>query len=347
MRVPILERSLLGIALLWAGVGIAAVVFMALAATVNCNANGACAGTTPQADLVLLNDPAGGGGVTVDGGSGNDRIIPGSGGADGDDLDGSAGNDFIDGGGDADNIGDTDGVAGCQDTDEPGNDRLFGGVGNDTICGGSGNDRIEAGAGDDVVSGNAGNDFINMGGAATSETGNGGDGNDTLVGGTCQTNVTLNGDAGNDTLNAVDGCDHILNGGAGNDRLLGASGNDRLAGGAGNDTLVGGLGDDDNGANMAGGLNDGIAETDTYILHVGDGPGAGGTENIDCTSGAEDTGRVILVGPFVLPPGVQPGRIGSFPLVIADPGLPGPIGGGNFQINNPGGGACFLILRHM
>jgi Ca2+-binding RTX toxin-like protein len=334
----------LGIALLWAGVGIAAVVFMALAATVNCNANGPCAGTTPQADLVLLNDPATGGGVIVNGGSGNDRIIPGSGGVDSDDLDGSAGNDFIDGGGDADDIGNTDGVAGCQDTDEPGNDRLFGGDGDDTICGGSGNDRIEAGAGNDNVNGNAGNDFINMGVAATSETGNGDGGNDTLVGGICQINVTLNGGEGNDTLNAVDSCDHSLNGGSGNDRLLGASGNDKLDGGAGNDTLVGGRGNDNN---MTGGSADGFAETDTYILHVGDGPGAGGTENINCTAEPGDTGRVILVGPFVLPPGVQPGRIGSFPLVITDPGLPGPIGGGDFRINNPGGGACFLILRHM
>jgi hypothetical protein len=334
----------LGIALLWAGVGIAAVVFMALAATVNCNANGACAGTTPQADLVLLNDPADGLNVTVDGGSGNDRIIPGSGGADDDDLDGSAGNDFIDGGGGDDDIGDNNADGVCADTDEPGNDRLFGGVGSETrICGGSGNDRIEAGAGDDTVNGNAGNDFINMGGASISETGNGDGGNDMLVGGTCQTNVTLNGGGGNDTLNAVDNCSHILNGDAGDDRLLGASGDDQLAGGAGNDTLVGGRGNDNN---MVGGSNNGIAETDTYILHVGDGPGAGGPENIDCTSGPEDTGRVILVGPFVLPSGVRPGRIGSFPLVIADPGL-GGIGGGSFQINNPGNGACFLILRHM
>jgi Ca2+-binding RTX toxin-like protein len=60
----------------------------------------------------------------------------------------------------------------------------------------------------------------------------GGLGQDTLIGGSF--NDTFYGGADNDTLN----------GGAGNDRLIGDSGNDTLIGGAGNDTMYGEDGDD-------------------------------------------------------------------------------------------------------
>ena len=60
------------------------------------------------------------------------------------------------------------------------------------------------------------------------ETGtiNGGNGNDLLVGGT-----------GNDTINGGNGDDN-LDGGTGNDTLIGGSGNDLLTGGKGADTFV-------------------------------------------------------------------------------------------------------------
>ena len=60
------------------------------------------------------------------------------------------------------------------------------------------------------------------------ETGtiNGGNGNDLLVGGT-----------GNDTINGGNGDDN-LDGGTGNDTLIGDSGNDLLTGGKGADTFV-------------------------------------------------------------------------------------------------------------
>lgn len=81
-----------------------AVAYIVLAAAVSCSADGTCTGPTPQADLITLNDPSGGGGVTVDGLGGNDRIIPGTGGADGNALTGNTGNDLILGGAAADTI---------------------------------------------------------------------------------------------------------------------------------------------------------------------------------------------------------------------------------------------------
>jgi Ca2+-binding RTX toxin-like protein len=60
----------------------------------------------------------------------------------------------------------------------------------------------------------------------------GGSGNDTIVGG-----------KGNDKLSGGSGHD-FLDGGAGNDRLSGGTGNDFLVGGSGNDSLDGGKGHD-------------------------------------------------------------------------------------------------------
>lgn len=83
-------------------------------------------------------------------------------------------------------------------------------------------------------------------GGADSDTINGGLGNDSLIG-----------SGGNDVLSGGTGRDQ-LNGGAGNDRILGNGGNDKLIGGAGSDVLnghggrdrlIGGKGDD----TMAGG----------------------------------------------------------------------------------------------
>lgn len=69
-----------------------------------------------------------------------------------------------------------------------------------------------------------------------------------------------------DFLDAVYGGDDVLNGGTGNDRLLGFAGEDELNGNAGNDTLEGGEGDDrlDGGTGvdrMRGGAGD-----DTYVV---------------------------------------------------------------------------------
>jgi len=70
---------------------------------------------------------------------------------------------------------------------------------------------------------------------------NGGNGDDVLIGNV--SNDTLTGNNGDDDLNGKAGND-ILNGVAGNDRLTGDLGNDTLTGGAGNDVLLGGDGND-------------------------------------------------------------------------------------------------------
>lgn len=70
---------------------------------------------------------------------------------------------------------------------------------------------------------------------------NGGAGNDLIVGGSG--NDTINGGAGNDQLYGNSGID-MIEGGDGADRIFGNAGNDILRGGNGEDVIVGGVGDD-------------------------------------------------------------------------------------------------------
>jgi Ca2+-binding RTX toxin-like protein len=70
---------------------------------------------------------------------------------------------------------------------------------------------------------------------------NGGPGDDRLIG--FPGDDTMNGLGGNDTLEGLGGNDR-LDGGTGNDSVEGGDGNDHLLGGEGNDTLEGGAGDD-------------------------------------------------------------------------------------------------------
>ena len=147
-----------------------------------------------------------------------------------------------------------------------GNDMLIGGAGNDSLDGGAGTDvarqssrtdqsftaatNVVTGAGSDLWTSIEGLHFIGSGNAATtldaslfngSVTLEGGSGNDVLIGGS--RNNVLNGRAGNDVLTGGDTAD-TLSGGAGNDILVGNGGSDLLNGQAGNDTLRGGNGDD-------------------------------------------------------------------------------------------------------
>jgi Ca2+-binding RTX toxin-like protein len=69
----------------------------------------------------------------------------------------------------------------------------------------------------------------------------GGDGDDTVLGGLGRDELI--GDGGNDVLIGGEG-DDFLNGGAGNDVIEGGLGADSLSGGAGDDTLTGGDGAD-------------------------------------------------------------------------------------------------------
>jgi serralysin len=207
---------------------------------------------------------------------------------------GTNGNDFIDGtrtvvGQQKTTAGDdTINAAGGNDIvyGLAGNDVIDGGTGNDTLYGDAGNDRITGGAGSDLLDGGSGNDVFTIAGdQAQTDTFIGGDGTDTIqvIGGD---SVTLNrfnastasieawvgngaailgtaaadtidlsglrsvsgigyvdGGAGNDTLIGFSG-ENDLRGGAGNDTIMALDGNDRLEGGAGADTLDGGAGDD-------------------------------------------------------------------------------------------------------
>jgi serralysin len=98
-------------------------------------------------------------------------------------------------------------------------------------------------------------------------------GNDTLDGG--NGNDAILGLAGNDTLNGANGND-VLDGGGGNDRLVGGNGNDMLFGSFGMDTLIGGNGEDS--------LDGGAGNDD---LNGGNGKDTvnGGTGDDDLTGG--------------------------------------------------------------
>ena len=109
-------------------------------------------------------------------------------------------------------------------------DALYGNAGNDLLSGGSAGDQLFGDAGDDELDGGSGNDRLE-----------GGDGNDRLLGVTG--NDVLEGGPGNDALDGFDG-DDILRGGDGND-FLGESrfGDDReLNGGPGDDVILGNAG---------------------------------------------------------------------------------------------------------
>ncbi|MFZ5691116.1 MAG: calcium-binding protein [Pseudomonadota bacterium] len=179
----------------------------------------------------------------VDGGSGDDQL---TGSAFADDLRGGAGNDTLNG--------------------SDGNDLLNGGTGNDTLNGGDDNDTLDGGVGIDALDGGAGDDVLVVrGNQGVFDTFNGGAGTDTLrlIG-----NVTLAGfDAAASEIEKLQGGGALygtsqgnlfdlsglqqapaglrfVDGGGGNDTLIGSDFNDDLRGGAGDDILDGRGGND-------------------------------------------------------------------------------------------------------
>ena len=181
------------------------------------------------------------------GGDGNDVLTGGSG---ADQLFGQSGNDTLLGKG--------------------GNDFLFGGAGNDTITGGDGDDQVFGQSGDDRMIWNPGDDTdLNEGGDGvdTVEV-NGGNGTEQFTAtangtrvrfdrvtpapfsldiGTSE-NLVVNANGGDDTFSATGNLAALIkltvDGGAGNDSLLGSNGNDTLLGGDGNDFVDGNQGSD-------------------------------------------------------------------------------------------------------
>lgn len=123
-----------------------------------------------------------------------------------------------------------------------------------TVIGGAAGDTIvvrnsvRGGPGDDTLtggglSGGPGNDTIRVG-ASTSGWLDGGGGDDRLIGGSARDQGDyLYAGRGNDTLIGLAGCD-VLYGGGGNDIIIGGEGSDRASGNNGSDLLYGGRGAD-------------------------------------------------------------------------------------------------------
>ena len=128
----------------------------------------------------------------------------------------------------------------------PGDDLIKGGGGNDTLAGGPGNDNLQGGDGNDQLSGGPGNDFLDGGPGA--DVLDGGDGTDTVdySGRTQPVSVTPDGVANDGEAGEGDNVTNVesINGGSGNDYLVGDGGNGVLNGGDGNDLLDSGGGSD-------------------------------------------------------------------------------------------------------
>lgn len=100
-----------------------------------------------------------GGGLSIEGGEGDDFIHVDENVHSNLNLSGGEGDDFIFGG--------------------AGNDTIEGGQGNDSIYGGQGNDQIYGGQGNDYISGEGGNDYIS--GSEGNDSMSGGEGKDTIT----------------------------------------------------------------------------------------------------------------------------------------------------------------------
>ncbi|SEG66061.1 beta strand repeat-containing protein [Bosea lathyri] len=200
--------------------------------------------------------------LSVDAGEGNDIVLAG------------AGDDLVRGG--------------------DGDDLLDGGAGDDALQGGNGNDRLIGGRGDDFLFGDAGNDTL-IGGAGNDLL-DGGDGIDTVDYSAETASVTIDLGTGKATGDGIAkdrlaGIENVI-GGSGDDVLIGNNLANVLDGGAGNDRIVAGAGD------MAiGGAGDDSIEIQA---------GAGAAASIDGGSG-RDTVKLTGTGTGSLaaPSGVE------------------------------------------
>jgi Ca2+-binding RTX toxin-like protein len=185
-------------------------------------------------------------GVSINGGGGDDTLIGGSGndsldgGQGKDNLDGGAGNDTLNGGNDGSDGTLLGGLGDDVLLGGNGKDVLDGGAGNDVLVGGNGQDTLLGGAGDDLLEGQLGNDLIDGDGGTTPGTGT-----DTVVGNAnasfTLTNSSLTGQ-GTDTLISIEQA-RLTGGPSAN--VIDASaftGATTLQGGGGNDTILGGSG---------------------------------------------------------------------------------------------------------
>ncbi|MBI1313734.1 hypothetical protein GC176_20775, partial [bacterium] len=216
---------------------------------------------------------------TIIGGSARDTILGGVG---DDSIEGHDGNDHIDAG-DGSNFvlgGDgNDRIYGGSGNDtlagEGGNDRVFGLGGDDLMFGGTGSDAMRGGAGRDTLNGEDGPDNL-FGQGGSGDVLQGGTGDDNLDGGSgndrvyesADTDFTLRqefligGTTGTDSLKSIEAAQleggasanlinadgwlnySTLNGGAGNDTVVGSRGGSLINGGNGDDTIIAGRSSD-------------------------------------------------------------------------------------------------------
>lgn len=147
-----------------------------------------------------------------------------------------------------------------------GNDRILGGSGNDALVGHGGNDVILGGSGNDSLQGGEGDDVFLIGTGTGTDVFDGGNGSDAIEASADNAVVGIGGIAGIEAIRgigylnvrivataAADSLDFsritlasiaLIDGGAGNDTLIGSAGNDILFGNSGTDVLRGGEGDD-------------------------------------------------------------------------------------------------------
>ena len=190
-------------------------------------------GALPRANLF-----GGVGNDTLTGGSGGDQLF-GQGGND--TLLGRGGFDFLFGGADHDTL--TGGDADDQVFGESGNDRMIWNPGDDTDLneGGSGSDTVEVNGGNDAES------FTATANGARVRFDRFNPAPFSLDIGTTE-NLVLNANGGDDTFSATGNLAALIqitvDGGAGNDTLLGSNGADLLLGGDGNDFIDGQQGND-------------------------------------------------------------------------------------------------------
>jgi hypothetical protein len=211
-----------------------------------------------------------------------------TGGAGVDELSGGGARDQLDGGPDADQVNGsagTDWVSGGA-----GGDGVLGGTGIDSLEGGPGDDELDGGSGDDVLYADPGSDLLEGGndfdvasyegrdaavtvtiGAGVADDGNEEDGPAGARDEVLSTVEGVNGGLGNDRL-VGDEADNELLGLYGHDELLGLGGNDGLEGAAGRDVLRGGFGSDS---------LDGGRDND-FLVSQG-----GGRDDDDCGGGTD------------------------------------------------------------
>ncbi len=170
-----------------------------------------------------------------------------SGTSQGDNIVGTPANDQIETWGGADLVhagGGDDLVRGGDDADflfgEAGHDRLYGDSGRDQLFGGAGDDALYGGSGDDILEGGIGNDQLS--GESGSDILVGEEGDDTVYASAYRTlaEAILLGESEDSTGARGD----WLDGGEGDDVLIGAAEHDVLLGGGGKDVIVGGAGND-------------------------------------------------------------------------------------------------------